>query len=311
MEKKGLRVNAKKAKVMVCSEDLNILSKSGKYPCRVCYTGVRNSSIYCDGCKMWVHKKCSSLRRLVADPNFRCAHCLGTARAIDARPMETIKVDDDELEVVDSFCYLGDMLSAAGGCDQVTTTRVKSAWKKFRELMLVLTTHHFLPKTHGRIYSICVCSALLHASETWPLTKPSLLHLQRNDRAMIRQLCHVKPDEVFKVRSHDLLEKIGLQDQDWPSVERALTRWYGHVEWSNGAIKSTCDLSLEGRCGSGRPKMSWQELTERDRKQWKLLSLNPQDRKAWRSGIRLAMKSAVSKSCWWQFTQVDNADTAL
>ena len=35
--------------------------------------------------------------------------------------------------------------------------------------------------------------ATLHASETWPLTKPSLQHLQRNDRAMIKQICNVKP----------------------------------------------------------------------------------------------------------------------
>ena len=118
--------------------------------------------------KMWVHKKCSSLQWLVADPNFRCALCLGTARAIDARLMETIKVDNDELEVVDSFCYLGDMLSAAGGCDQATTTRVKSAWKKFRELMPVLTMRHLLPKTCGRIYSTCVRSALLHQARLGP-----------------------------------------------------------------------------------------------------------------------------------------------
>ena len=112
---------------------------------------------------------------------------------------------------------------------------------------------------------------------------------------MIRHLCPVKKDEVAKVHSRDLLEKVGLQDLD-PSIERAPTPMVWYVERSNGAIKSTCDLSLEGRCGPGRPKMSWRELTERDRKQWKLLSLNPQDRKAWRSGIRLAMKSAASKS---------------
>ena len=176
--------------------------------------------------------------------------------------------------------------------------------------MPVLTTRHLLPKTRGRIYSTCVRSALLHASETWPLTKPSLLHLQRNGRAMIRQLCHVKPDEVSKVRFRDLLEKVGLQGLDLVLRECRL-RWYGHVERSSGAIKSTRDLSVEGRRGPGRPKMSWQKLAERDRKQWKLLSLNPQDRKACRSGVRLAMKSAASKSSWWQFTQVGNADTAL
>ena len=51
-------------------------------------------------------------------------------------------------------------------------------------------------KTHGHVYSSCVQSAMLHASETWPFTKPNLKRLQWNDRAMIRQICYVKQDIV-------------------------------------------------------------------------------------------------------------------
>ena len=45
---------------------------------------------------------------------------------LDGRPQE-VQVGPDKLEVVASFCYLGDMLSAAGGCELSTTTRVKTA----------------------------------------------------------------------------------------------------------------------------------------------------------------------------------------
>ena len=48
-----------------------------------------------------------------------------------------------------------------------------------------------MPVKLGRVYSMCVRSAILHASETWPVTKPCLQRLQRNDRAMIRQICNV------------------------------------------------------------------------------------------------------------------------
>ena len=40
-----------------------------------------------------------------------------------------VQVRLDKLEMVASFCYLGNMLSAAGGCELSTTTRVKTAWK--------------------------------------------------------------------------------------------------------------------------------------------------------------------------------------
>ena len=131
MEKKGLRVNAGKTKVMICGTGLDLLQSSGEYPCAVCRTGVGNNSIYCNGCKLWVHKKCSGLQRLTPNPDYRCARCMGNARPIDGRPQSEVQVGPDKLEVVASFCYLGDMLSAGGGCEMAVTTRVKTAWKKF------------------------------------------------------------------------------------------------------------------------------------------------------------------------------------
>ena len=97
------------------------------------------------------------------------------------------------------------MLSAAGGFELSSTTRVKTAWKKFKELLPVLSSHHLSFKILGRMYSFCVRSAMLHDSETWPLTKPNQ-HLPGNDRAMIRQICNVRPQDVVTTRSsHSLI----------------------------------------------------------------------------------------------------------
>ena len=101
--------------------------------------------------------------------------------------------------------YLGDMLSTGGGCEITVTTHVKTAWKKLRELLPVLTSHHLPYKIPSHVYSSCVWNAMLHASETWPLTKTNR---QRDDRVMIRQICSIKPEDVAKVRSSELLAKL-------------------------------------------------------------------------------------------------------
>ena len=74
-------------------------------------------SIFCNRCKYWVHKKCSGLMSLTKDPDYRGTRCQGTARPLDGRPQREVQVGTDKLEVVASFCYLRDMLSAAGGCE--------------------------------------------------------------------------------------------------------------------------------------------------------------------------------------------------
>ena len=155
---KGLRINAGKTKIMICGTGLDLLQSSGEFPYAVCRNGVGSNSIFCKGCKHWVHKKCSGLKRLTEDPDYRCTRCQETARPLDGRPQREVQVGPDKLE--------GDMLSAAGGCDLSITTCVKTAWKKFKELKPVLSSRHLSFKTRGRVYNTCVQSAMLHASET-------------------------------------------------------------------------------------------------------------------------------------------------
>ena len=43
------------------------------------------------------------------------------------------------LEVVDKFCYLGDMLSVDGDVDAAVEARIRIGWNKFRQLIQLLT----------------------------------------------------------------------------------------------------------------------------------------------------------------------------
>ena len=86
MEDKGLRVNVGKTKLMVSGPNLNPIHDSGKHPCGVCRQGVSRNSIFCKGCKHWVHWRCTGKQgRAREDPSFRCNRWLGVARAIHAQ----------------------------------------------------------------------------------------------------------------------------------------------------------------------------------------------------------------------------------
>ena len=51
---------------------------------------------------------------------------------------------------------------------------------------------------------------MIHASETWSLTKPDQQNLQRNDRAMISQICNAKPEDLATIRSNKLLVQLEI-----------------------------------------------------------------------------------------------------
>ena len=136
---------------------------------------------------------------------------------------------------------------------------VKTTWKKFKELLPVLSSRHLSYKTRSSVYSSCNL-----ASKIWPLTKPDLQRLRRNYRAMMRHICNIKSENVTTTRSNKLLAQHEIDDLDVILRKKRL-HWFGNVERSSGAIKTACDIQIDGKHGPGWPKMSWKTLTERDR----------------------------------------------
>ena len=78
------------------------------------------------------------------------------------------------------------------------------------------------------------------------------------------------------------------------------------MECSSGAIRTACDIQIDGRWETGRPKLTWKKLTERDCSEWKLTKVGPQERSTWRLGVRSAMRAA-SQLPGKEPTDVDDA----
>ena len=155
--------------------------------------------------------KSGIIGRLKPNPNYHCNRCKGTACTINGSPYnEWLFVQDKKLDVVDSFCYLGRTISAAGGCDLSVIMRVRSAWGKFWKLLPILTSHTLSYTTHGQIYCAHIRPVLLHASVCLAPSVNDLLKLECNDCAMVRWICNVSLKDC--ISSESLLEKLGINN---------------------------------------------------------------------------------------------------
>jgi len=72
-----------------------------------------------------------------------------------------------KVELVDKYCYLGDILSVDGDADAAVEARIRIGWNKFRQLVPLLTNKDVSLIMRGRLYSSCVQSSMLHGSGTW------------------------------------------------------------------------------------------------------------------------------------------------
>ena len=271
MEAKGLRVNMGKTKVMVSGKGLGpATKKEGKYPCSICHKGTRNGAIACTSCRQWVHlaAKCSGVQvKSLAKEQvsaYVCRACTGEHVEQAVQRPESLVLEGDTLDMVDKFCYLGDTLGAGGGARDCSVTRVGCAWKKFRELLPVLTSRRFSLRIRGQAYRACVRSVLLYGCETWAVKEEDTQRIERNDRAMIRWICGVSLKD--KRSSEELLKLLGIECIK-QKMRNDRLRWLGHVErkGEDDWVRKCRGIEM-GPTKQGGQIMNWDRVLRADRK---------------------------------------------
>jgi len=101
-----------KTKVTISREWHKVAQKALRWSCTVCGRGTGNNySIQCTSCQKWVHRKCSGIkgRMYKVMKSFVCRVCKNPLTGIGCTSVD-IGVNAN-LESVDKFCYLSDMLT--------------------------------------------------------------------------------------------------------------------------------------------------------------------------------------------------------
>ena len=156
-----MKINVNKTKAFYTRRNF-VRMQMRKYPCSVCGKGVGRNSVQCTKCQHWLHKRCCGVHgSLTREKDFTCKKCIPGVVFEDEDKL--ISLDGDNIEVVDRFSYLGDVISTEGGAQEAVTSRIRSAWKKFKEVSNVICGRSISLKVRGTLYKkLCEkCSNLL------------------------------------------------------------------------------------------------------------------------------------------------------
>ena len=117
--------------------------------------------------------------------NFACKKGEGNI----GESVEQEKKSYDKVETVWEFTYLGDRVSAAGGCEAAVTARIRCWWVKLRECGELLHGRRFHPKPKGAVHKGHVMPAILYGSKAWCLKESEMGFLRRTERSMVGAMC--------------------------------------------------------------------------------------------------------------------------
>ena len=297
IELKGLKVNIGKTKVMCSQKGRGGVKKSGVDPCGVCGGTVKETKFHytlaCTKCKKWVHNKCKEGKKDFREytkkerDTFTCKKC----RFVEKEGSgfvegECMALNENQsLEAVEKFCYLGDMLSAGGGADTAIATRTSCGWKKFWELAPILTNRKVKLEVKRKLYLGCVRPIIMYASETWEMTNAMMERVRRVEMRMVRWMCGVTL--MDKIPSEELKSRMGLEIDIAEAMRQSRLRWYGHVvrKKEGEGVKNCMNMTVEGTSIKGR-RTTWLSTVQNDMKEKQLKEEDCMDRNKWRAGIK-------------------------
>jgi len=211
-------------------------------------------------------------------------------------PPPDIRINDEEVQKVPNFTYLGAVLSEEATSSKDIMHRIQVANLSFGRLSKrVFQNRNLKSTTKVMVYKAVILPALLYGCETWTIYRKDLRKLESFHQRKLRCLMNIKWQD--KVRNVAVLEKGSIRSIESMIMLHRL-RWSGHVvRMSEERLPKQIFYSqlAEGSRPHGAPKKRYKDQLKQtlkacdiDHKSWELLA---QDRKLWRQKIRAGTAS--------------------
>lgn len=195
-----------------------------------------------------------------------------------------ILLDNIEMEYVNEYVYLGQLISTKDREKQEISRRINLAWKKYWSLKnIVKGDHNINIKT--QVLQSCILPTLTYGCQTWALTQANRNKIATTQNKMQRSLLNIKKEQ--KIKNIEIDNRLKTKRAE-KIVQKLKFKWAGHVARSNEekwSKKATDWIPLDMKRNRGRQKKRWideirkkfgtlWQRAARDRVKWKEITKN-------------------------------------
>ena len=110
-----------------------------------------------------------------------------------------IDVNGNEIEYMNEYVYLGQVISPEDQTDKELQRRTTNAWKKFWSLKDVLKAKEIPTGQKFKIFKSCIIPVLSYGCQTWGLTKKQEQKLNVCQNNMERTILNIKLRDRVKI----------------------------------------------------------------------------------------------------------------
>ena len=140
--------------------------------------------------------------------------------------IDKILVNNEPVEDVSEFTYLGAMVDKEGGWDKDTKNMLQKARGAFNRMNRILSTRNIGRNTKIHLFKTSMRPILLYGSETWKLTKKDQTHLDTFQTKCLRRILQIRWQQ--RISNERLMEMTRLNNISC-EIRRRRWTWLGHM----------------------------------------------------------------------------------
>lgn len=209
-----------------------------------------------------------------------CMNKLKT-KAMTNSSRETLIVNGSEIEYVQEYTYLGQVISPKDLTTKEMEIRIGNAWKRYWTYKEIMKSKEMSVNIKRKLYNTCILPVLTYGCQTWALTKEHYRKLEVCQRSMERSMLNKK--KLDKIRNTTIRKITKLENISY-TVRKNKWRWTGHTmrgaeKWSKIVTNWYPTYKKRNR---GRQFKRWEDeiksfagplwsRTTEDREQWRKL----------------------------------------
>ena len=214
-----------------------------------------------------------------------------------------LSIAGQNVEMVDSFVYLGCMIHKTGSSVPEITRRIAIARNSMKTLDKPIWRSNISLQTKIRLYNCYILPILLYGAEVWTITNSVEKKLDAFDSWCLRRILHIPYTK--HITNKEVRERTD-QPKVSASIRTRRMQQFGHIARANPlsdhsrALKAVINGPTRGwKRPRGRPRHTWIRSVEDDMCPFNLGLFSAwrkaQDRKQWRN---LVAKATSSRICY-------------
>ena len=196
-----------------------------------------------------------------------------------------IRINNNILEQVTTFPYLGSLITSDTGCSKDIRSRLAKGSSIAKTLKNIWQNHGIGTPTKIRLLKALVWPVATYGCESWTLNKDDETRINAFEMRCLRQVLRVS--WTAKKTNEWVLKTAGVERGLLATIKQRKMSYYGHILRKNGGCleKDIIQGTTPGSRARGRPRTAWldnikawtgltvAELTRKveDRTQWKII----------------------------------------